>query len=212
MSFVDGSDSNTDNSRFMEKLKAMDSHIISLKEDMHEMRKNYNNRGCDHASKNDDTPMCERHEANYIQSIVYQNQDSHDSYSRQSYYDPNVSKKLLTELNNDVKNDLEDFIRRTPKLQNDILMFQQHQGESLFKTWTSFKDLLTKVPHYGIDLWLQIKIFYDHVSFHLKSEIDCAAGGKLHDKNGKESWEIIENLTLYDHKGSSDLKEKNQLR
>nr|GEV72681.1 reverse transcriptase domain-containing protein [Tanacetum cinerariifolium] len=40
----------------------------SLKEEMHEMRKNYNNYGGDHASKNDDTPMCERHEANYIQS------------------------------------------------------------------------------------------------------------------------------------------------
>ncbi|GJW30400.1 zinc finger, CCHC-type containing protein [Tanacetum coccineum] len=39
---------------------------------------------------------------------------------------------------------------RTLKLQNDILMFQQHQGES------RFKDLLQKVPHRGIDDWLQI--------------------------------------------------------
>ncbi|GJU21700.1 hypothetical protein Tco_1155042 [Tanacetum coccineum] len=42
------------------------SPIESLKEEMHEMRKNYNNCEGDHASKNDDTPMCERHEANYI--------------------------------------------------------------------------------------------------------------------------------------------------
>ncbi|GJU44204.1 MAK10-like protein [Tanacetum coccineum] len=34
--------------------------------------------------------------------------------------------------------------RRTSKLQNDILMFQQHQGESLSKAWTRFKDLLQK--------------------------------------------------------------------
>nr|GEZ24645.1 hypothetical protein [Tanacetum cinerariifolium] len=40
----------------------------SLKEEMHEMRKNYNYREGDHASKNDDTLMCERHEASYIQS------------------------------------------------------------------------------------------------------------------------------------------------
>ncbi|GKB02999.1 zinc finger, CCHC-type containing protein [Tanacetum coccineum] len=45
---------------------------------------------------------------------------------------------------------------RTAKLQNDILMFQQHQGESLSKAWTRFKDLLQKVPHHGIDLWLQL--------------------------------------------------------
>ncbi|GJR80624.1 protein kinase-like domain, concanavalin A-like lectin/glucanase domain protein [Tanacetum coccineum] len=44
---------------------------------------------------------------------------------------------------------------RTAKLRNDILMFQQHQGESLFDAWTCFKDLLQKVPHHGIDLWLQ---------------------------------------------------------
>ncbi|GJU83506.1 zinc finger, CCHC-type containing protein [Tanacetum coccineum] len=41
---------------------------------------------------------------------------------------------------------------RTVKLCNDILMFQQHQGESLSEAWTRFKDLLQKVPHHGIDL------------------------------------------------------------
>ncbi|GKB15813.1 hypothetical protein Tco_0849736 [Tanacetum coccineum] len=30
----------------------------------------------------------------------------------------------------------------TVKLRNDILMFQQHHGESLSKAWTRFKDLL----------------------------------------------------------------------
>ncbi|GJY00378.1 hypothetical protein Tco_0357396 [Tanacetum coccineum] len=35
----------------------------------------------------------------------------------------------------------------------------------------------------------------------IQCEIDRASGGKLHDKNTDESWEIIENLTLYDHEG-----------
>nr|GEU81241.1 ribonuclease H-like domain-containing protein [Tanacetum cinerariifolium] len=90
---------------------------------------------------------------------------------------------------------------RTAKLRNDILMFQQHHGESLLEAWTRFKDLLQKVPHHGIDRWLQIQIFYDHVSFHLKCEIDRAGSGKLCNKNVDESWEIIDNLTLYDHEG-----------
>ncbi|GKA28735.1 zinc finger, CCHC-type containing protein [Tanacetum coccineum] len=76
---------------------------------------------------------------------------------------------------------------RTTKLCNDILMFQQHHGESLSKIWTHFKDLLQKVPHHGIDRWLQIQNFNDHVSFHLKCEIDSAAGGKLRNKNTDES-------------------------
>ncbi|GJW24306.1 zinc finger, CCHC-type containing protein [Tanacetum coccineum] len=96
---------------------------------------------------------------------------------------------------------------RTAKLRNDILMFQQHHGESLSEAWTRFKDLLQKVPHHGIDRWLQIQIFYDHVSFHLKCEIDRAAGGKIRNKNPDESWEIIENLALYDHEGWNDAKE-----
>nr|GEZ40746.1 zinc finger, CCHC-type [Tanacetum cinerariifolium] len=96
---------------------------------------------------------------------------------------------------------------RTAKLRNDILMFQQHQRESLSKARTHFKNLLLKVPHHGIDRWLQIKIFYDHVSFQLKCQIDHAADGKLRDKNTDESWEIIKNLTLYDHDSWNDSKD-----
>ncbi|GKA21059.1 hypothetical protein Tco_0701048 [Tanacetum coccineum] len=60
---------------------------------------------------NDDTPMCERHEANYIRSEDYQNQDSQNSFSHQSHHDPYDLEKSLTGLNNDVRNDLEDFKR-----------------------------------------------------------------------------------------------------
>ncbi|GJX49874.1 zinc finger, CCHC-type containing protein [Tanacetum coccineum] len=66
---------------------------------------------------------------------------------------------------------------RTAKLRNDILMFQQHHGESLSEAWTRFKDLLQKVPHHGIDLWLQVQIFYDHVNPVTRRTIDQSAGG-----------------------------------
>ncbi|GJS16387.1 zinc finger, CCHC-type containing protein [Tanacetum coccineum] len=75
--------------------------------------------------------------------------------------------------------------RRTAKLRNDIMMFQQHQGVSLSEAWTHFKDLLQNCA------------------------IDRAANGIFHDKNADESWEIIENLALYDHEGwnvSKDFK------
>nr|GEX39670.1 hypothetical protein [Tanacetum cinerariifolium] len=72
---------------------------------------------------------------------------------------------------------------------------------------TRFKDLLQKVAHHGIDRWLQIQIFYDRVSFHLKCEIDRASGGKLRNKNADKSWKIIENLALYDHERCYETKE-----
>ncbi|GJY71639.1 MAK10-like protein [Tanacetum coccineum] len=70
---------------------------------------------------------------------------------------------------------------RTAKLCNDILVFQQHHGESLSEAWTCFKDLLQKVPHHGIDLWLQLR-----------------------NRNAKESWALLEDLALYDNKSWND--------
>ncbi|GJS10632.1 reverse transcriptase domain-containing protein [Tanacetum coccineum] len=94
--------------------KAMDSQIISLNEELQDICNKYNELRNGNASKNnmnDDTPMCERHEANYIRSEDYQNQDSHNSFSRQFHHDPYDPEKSLIELNNDVRNDLEDFKR-----------------------------------------------------------------------------------------------------
>ncbi|GJW95453.1 hypothetical protein Tco_0175125 [Tanacetum coccineum] len=112
--------SNGDNSRLMETLEALtiktDSKFQSLKEEKHEMRKNYNNRGGDYASKNDDTPMCERHEANYIQS---------------------------EELNNDLKKDLEEFKRCVHSMRtvHDKLFDRDDQSKTdLEKSITKFLD------------------------------------------------------------------------
>ncbi|GJW73026.1 hypothetical protein Tco_0132396 [Tanacetum coccineum] len=83
-------------------------------------------------------------------------------------------------------------------------MFQQHHGESLSEAWTRFKDLLQKVPHHGIDLWLQVQIFYDHVNPVTRRAIDQSAGGKLRDLNPEESWAILEDLALYDNESWND--------
>ncbi|GJW09710.1 hypothetical protein Tco_1575537 [Tanacetum coccineum] len=71
---------------------------------------------------------------------------------------------------------LNSFPSRTTKLRNDILKFptkknpQKNNGESLSEAWTRFKDLLQKVPHHGIDLWLQALLedlaLYDNESWN----------------------------------------------
>ncbi|GJZ83300.1 MAK10-like protein [Tanacetum coccineum] len=93
---------------------------------------------------------------------------------------------------------------RTAKLRNDILMFQQHHGESLSEAWTRFKDLLQKVPYHGIDLWLHVQIFYDHVTPVTRQTIDQSASSKLGDLNAKESWALLEDLALYDNESKND--------
>ncbi|GKB94931.1 zinc finger, CCHC-type containing protein [Tanacetum coccineum] len=93
---------------------------------------------------------------------------------------------------------------RTVKLCNDILMFQQHHGESLSEEWTRFKDLLQKVPHHGIDLWIQVQIFYDYVNPITRRTINQSAGGKLRDRNSEESCALLEDIALYDNESLSD--------
>ncbi|GJW38872.1 MAK10-like protein [Tanacetum coccineum] len=88
---------------------------------------------------------------------------------------------------------------RTAKLCNDILMFQQYHGESLSEAWTLFKDLLKKVPHHGIDLWLQVQIFYDHANPVTRRTIDQSAGDKLRDRNSAGSITTWEDLTTHFH-------------
>ncbi|GKA50714.1 MAK10-like protein [Tanacetum coccineum] len=66
------------------------------------------------------------------------------------------------------------------------------------------EDLLQKVPHHGIDLWLQVQIFYDHVNPVTRRTIDQSAGGKLRDRNAKESWALLEDLALYDNESWND--------
>ncbi|GKE65357.1 hypothetical protein Tco_1519518, partial [Tanacetum coccineum] len=57
-----------------------------------------------------------------------------------------------------------------------------------------FKDLLRKVPHHGLDLWLQVQIFYDHVNYTTQMAIDDAAGGRLRKLRPEEAWKTIEDL------------------
>ncbi|GKB20219.1 zinc finger, CCHC-type containing protein [Tanacetum coccineum] len=93
---------------------------------------------------------------------------------------------------------------RTAELRNDILMFQQRQDESLYDAWTRFKDLLLKVPHHGLDLWLQVQIFYDHVDYTTQMAIDYAAGGRLRKLRPEVAWETIEDLAQYEEEGWND--------
>ncbi|GJV42232.1 MAK10-like protein [Tanacetum coccineum] len=65
---------------------------------------------------------------------------------------------------------------RTAKLRNDILMFQQHQRESISESMDS-------------------------------RTIDQSVGGKLCDRNAKESWALLEDLALYENESWNDARD-----
>nr|GEU77060.1 putative zinc finger, CCHC-type [Tanacetum cinerariifolium] len=129
---------------------------------------------------NDDTPMCERHEANYIQSEGYENQNPH---SHQSHHDPNDSEKSLTELNNDVKNDLKHFKRAIQadcdvKDTNIILQGLPLEVYTLVSTHKDAKEL-----------WERIQMLMQGTSL-TKQEREC----KLYDEFDKFAYRKGESL------------------
>ncbi|GKD41474.1 hypothetical protein Tco_1261681 [Tanacetum coccineum] len=83
-------------------------------------------------------------------------------------------------------------------------MFQQHQDESLYDAWNCFKNLLQKVPHHGLDLRLQVQIFYDHVDFATQMAIDYAVGERLRKLRLEEAWETIEDLAQHEEEEWND--------
>ncbi|GKE88877.1 hypothetical protein Tco_1566352 [Tanacetum coccineum] len=48
------------------------------------------------------------------------------------------------------------------------------------------------------------QIFYDHVTPVTRRTIDQSAGGKLRDRNAKESWALLEDIALYDNGSWND--------
>nr|GEW88094.1 MAK10-like protein [Tanacetum cinerariifolium] len=92
-----------------------------------------------------------------------------------------------------------DFLKLVDSLDLDVA-----NRERTRLPWTRFKDLLQKVPHHGIDLWIRVQIFYDHVNPVTRRDIDQSAGGKLRDRNVEESWALLEDLALYDNESWND--------
>ncbi|GJS28559.1 hypothetical protein Tco_0489179 [Tanacetum coccineum] len=63
---------------------------------------------------------------------------------------------------------LEDYYKPSSKCYRNTfeLPVGNNVGESLLESWTRFKDLLQKVPHHGIDLWLKDLALYNNESWN----------------------------------------------
>ncbi|GKA37910.1 hypothetical protein Tco_0724475 [Tanacetum coccineum] len=61
--------------------------------------------------------------------------------------------------------------------------------------------LLTELPHHGLDLWLQVQIFYDHIDCTTQMGIDYAAGGRLRKLRPDKAWATIDRLAQYEDEG-----------
>nr|GEZ55125.1 hypothetical protein [Tanacetum cinerariifolium] len=62
---------------------------------------------------------------------------------------------------------------------NQLSVFQQHQDESLYDSWTHFKDIIRKVLNHGLSIWTLIKIFLKYLDSLSRHIINLIAEGDL---------------------------------
>ena len=93
---------------------------------------------------------------------------------------------------------------KTAKMRNDITTFSQFEAESLYEAWERFKDLLRRVPHHGLPVWLQVQTFYNGLTNNNKTMIDAAAGGSLNSKTPEAAYNLIEEMATNSYQWQSD--------
>ncbi|GKB43191.1 hypothetical protein Tco_0888133 [Tanacetum coccineum] len=86
---------------------------------------------------------------------------------------------------------------------NQLLVFQQHQDESLYDSWTRFKDIIRKVPNHGLSIWTLIEIFLKHLDSLSCHIINLTAEGDLRKFSDIGAWYAIEDCAQYDKKCSN---------
>ncbi|XP_061370918.1 uncharacterized protein LOC133313543 [Gastrolobium bilobum] len=83
---------------------------------------------------------------------------------------------------------------KAAQLRNDIVMFQQFDGESLYESWDRFKELLWRCPNHGIPELIQMETFYYRLNGKTKDIVDASSGGALLDKTYTKAYEILERM------------------
>ncbi|XP_050915000.1 uncharacterized protein LOC127129945 [Lathyrus oleraceus] len=83
---------------------------------------------------------------------------------------------------------------KTIILHNQITIFTQQEGESLFDAWERYKELLRACPYHALEQWLITHTFYNRILYNTKMTIDAAVDGALMSKPYPEACALIEDM------------------
>ena len=75
---------------------------------------------------------------------------------------------------------------------DQLLVFQQHQDESFYDSWTRFKDIIRNVPNHGLSIWTLIEIFLKHLDSLYRDVINLMEKGDLRKFSDIGAWYAIE--------------------
>nr|GEW94695.1 ribonuclease H-like domain-containing protein [Tanacetum cinerariifolium] len=77
-------------------------------------------------------------------------------------------------------------------------------NESLYDSWTRFKDIIRKVPNHGLSIWALIEIFLKYLDSLSRHIINLTAEGDLRKFSDIGAWYAIEYCAQYDKKKCSN--------
>ena len=76
----------------------------------------------------------------------------------------------------------------------EIIVFKQGEDESLYNAWERYKRLLKRCPMHGIDLTIEMDIFYHAMNYTSNGIIDATCYGAFKRKSAEEAKSLIEDL------------------
>lgn len=95
---------------------------------------------------------------------------------------PKIPSKMLSSL-------------KTAKLRNDIIITSQFEGEFLYETWETYKELLRKCSNDALPPWFQVQTFYNCLR-HKNSMANVMVGKALMGKTYKAAYELLNELAF----------------
>ena len=107
------------------------------------------------------------------------------------------AKKWLYSLPNYSVTTWEGFVRiflkkyfphhKTARIRNEINQFYQLAGESFWKYFDRFKNLLTQCPHHGIETWRLCQIIYEGLDSNSRTMLESMCQGQFMNKEPIEA-------------------------
>ncbi|XP_026445241.1 uncharacterized protein LOC113345782 [Papaver somniferum] len=99
-------------------------------------------------------------------------------------------------------------IHKTTTLRKNIMNFYQNEHESFFECWERFKDLLSRCPRHGYEIWRVINFFYEGMNSGMHQFVEMMCSEKFLNKSPDDAWSyfdsLAENAQNWDTSGTAD--------
>nr|WP_164990771.1 hypothetical protein [Pseudomonas protegens] len=103
---------------------------------------------------------------------------------------------------------------RTNSFKRQITTFTQKPGETFYKCWDRYRDLLSTCPHHGFETWRLVSHFYEGLTPKDRQMVELMCNGTFEDKDPDEAMEYLdllaENAQNWDTAGTYEAPSKTQ--